>query len=107
MTMWVVVVLAGVATFGMRFSFIALFGRFDVSPTMERALKYVAPSVLAAITLPAILAPGGVFDPWNVFLPAAIVGGIAAWWTKSIGAAILLGLPALWLLTWLIDSVLA
>jgi branched-subunit amino acid transport protein len=63
--------------------------------------------VLAAITLPAILAPGAVFDPWNAFLPAAIVGGLAAWWTKSIGAAILVGLPALWLLTWLIDSVLA
>ncbi len=107
MTVWVVVILAGIATFAMRFSFIALFGRVDVPPTMERALRYVAPAVLAAITLPAILAPGAVFDPWNAFLPAAIVGGLAAWRTKSIGAAILVGLPALWLLTWLIDSVLA
>jgi branched-subunit amino acid transport protein len=58
--------------------------------------------VLAALTLPAVLSPGGAFDPWNAFVPAAIIGGIAAWATKSIGAAILVGLPALWLLQWLV-----
>jgi branched chain amino acid efflux pump len=103
MTMWIVVILAGIATFSMRFSFIALFGRFDIPPTVERALRYVAPSVLAAITFPAILAPGGTLDPWNAFVPAAVVGGLVAWRTKSIGASILVGLPALWLLTWAVD----
>ena len=98
MTAWIVVIAAGIATFAMRFSFIALFGRVAVPPTLERALRYVAPSVLAAITLPAILAPGGSFDPWNVYVPAAILGGLAAWRTKSIGAAIVVGMPALWIL---------
>ena len=102
MTAWTVVIAAGLATFAMRLSFIAVFGRFSVPPTMERALKYVAPAVLAAITLPAILAPGGTFDPWNAFVPAAILGGVAAWRTRSIGAAIVVGMPALWLLQWLI-----
>ena len=54
--------------------------------------------VLAALTMPAVLAPGGSFDPWSVLVPAAIIGGVAARATKSIGAAILVGLPALWLL---------
>jgi branched-subunit amino acid transport protein len=99
--MWTVVVLAGIGTFAMRFSFIALFGRVSVPPTVERALKYVAPSVLAAITLPALLAPGGTFDPLNAFVPAAILGGLAAWKTRSIGAAIVVGLPSLWILQWL------
>ena len=100
MTMWVVVILAGLATFSMRFAFIALFGRMAIPPTLERALRYVAPSVLAALTFPAILAPGGTFDPWNAFVPAAIAGGVAAWRTRSIGAAIIVGLPALWVLQW-------
>jgi branched chain amino acid efflux pump len=104
-TMWIVVALAGIATFSMRFVFIALFGRFEVPATLERALKYVAPSVLAAITFPAIIAPGGTIDPWNLYLPAAVVGGLAAWWTKSIGAAIIVGLPTLWLLTWIVDTI--
>jgi branched-subunit amino acid transport protein len=101
MTMWIVVIAAGIATFAMRFSFVALFGRMGIPVPLERALRYVAPAVLAAITLPAVVAPGGTIDPWNVYVPAALIGGIAAWRTKSIGAAILVGLPALWLLEWL------
>ena len=102
MSMWGVVVLAGIATFGMRFVFIALFKRIAVPPTLERGLAYVAPAVLAAITLPALVAPGHTWDPVNPFLPAAIVGGFAAWRTKSIGAAIAVGLPTLWLINWVV-----
>jgi branched-subunit amino acid transport protein len=101
MTMWLVVIAAGIATFAIRFVFIGLFGRIKVPPALERGLRYIAPAVLAALTLPAVLAPGGALDPWNPFVPAAIIGGIAAWTTKSIGAAIVVGLPALWLLNWL------
>jgi branched-subunit amino acid transport protein len=100
MTMWMVVILAGSATFAMRFVFIALFKRIAVPPVLERGLRYVAPAVLAAITLPALIAPDHVWDPVNVFLPAAVVGGIAAWYTKSIGAAIAFGLPTLWIINW-------
>lgn len=98
MTMWLVVIAAGIATFAMRFFFIGLFGRIAVPPVLERALRYIAPAVLAALALPAVISPGGAFDPWNVFVTAAIIGGAAAWATKSIGAAIIVGLPALWLL---------
>lgn len=98
MTMWLVVILAGVATFAMRFSFIALFGRVAVPERLERALRYVAPAVLAAITLPAVFAPEGTLDVWNIFVPAAALGGLAAWRTRSIGAAIVVGLPTLWIL---------
>lgn len=101
MTMWIVVVLAGIATFLMRFSFIALFGIVAVPPLLERALRYVAPAVLAALTVPAIIAPENTIDLTNPFFPAAVIGGLAAWFTKSIGAAIVVGLPALWLILWL------
>lgn len=96
--MWAVVITAGVATFAMRFVFIGLFGKISVPPMLERGLRYIAPAVLAALTVPAVVSPGGTFDPWNAFVPAAIIGGIAAWATKSIGAAVLFGLPALWIL---------
>jgi branched-subunit amino acid transport protein len=96
-----VVILAGVATFAMRFVFIALFKRITVPPVLERGLRYVAPAVLAAITVPALVAPGHVWDPVNPFLPAAVIGGVAAWRTNSIGAAIAVGLPALWIINWI------
>ena len=101
MTIWVVVILAGIATFSMRFVFIALFGVVAVPPLLERALRYVAPAVLAALAVPAIVAPDKAFDLINPFVPAAIIGGLAAWYTKSIGAAIVVGLPVLWIVLWL------
>lgn len=101
MTAWVVVVVVGLTTFAMRFVFIALFGKVSMPAWLERSLRYVAPSVLAAITVPAVIAPGGVVSLWSPLLPAAIIGGLAAWATKSIGAAIVFGMAALWTLQWL------
>lgn len=101
MTTWAVVIATGIASFSFRFFFIALFGRITVPPVLETALKYVAPAVLAAITLPALVARDGSFDPINPYVPAAIIGAIAGYFTRSIGAAILVGLPALWLISWL------
>jgi branched-subunit amino acid transport protein len=100
MTAWTVIIIAGIATFAMRFVFIALFGKVGIPEWLEKALRYVAPSVLAAITVPAIIAPGGVLTLWSPLLPAAIIGGLAAWLTKSIGAAILFGMTALWFIQW-------
>lgn len=98
MTTWVVVIVAGVATFAIRYSFIGLFGQVGVPVQVERALRYIAPAVLAALVLPAIISPDTVFDPWNAFIPAAVAGGLAAWATKNIGVAILVGMPVLWIL---------
>jgi len=98
MSMWAVVLVVGLLTFAIRYSFIGLFGRIAVPESLERALRYIAPAVLAALVLPAVIAPGGTFDPWNIFVPAAIGGGLAAWTTRSIGAAILVGMPILWIL---------
>ena len=100
MTAWVVVIVVGVATFAMRFVFIALFGKIAIPMWLERSLRYVAPSVLAAIAVPAVLAPNGVVALWTPLLPAAIIGALAAWLTKSIGAAIVFGMIALWILQW-------
>ena len=101
MTAWLVIIIVGVATFAMRFVFIGLFGKVGIPSWLERSLRYVAPSVLAAITVPAVIAPGGVVTPWGPLLPAAIIGGLAAWATKSIGAAILFGMAALWIIQWI------
>ncbi len=101
MTMWIVVVAAGLATFGIRLSFVALFGRFSVPARVEQALRYVAPAVLAALAVPGFVAPNGSIEPFNLFVPAAVLGGLAAWKTRSVAAAIAVGLPALWLFQWL------
>lgn len=57
MSIWLVMLLGGLITFGLRFSLIYLLaeGRFEVPETMRRALHYVPPAVLSAIIVPELL----------------------------------------------------
>ena len=93
-------IVGGLITFGMRFSFIFLFGKFEIPQTMRRALHYVPPAVLSAITVPALLYPSNQLDLslGNTSLLAGIVAILVAWFTKNTLLTILAGMIALLLL---------
>ena len=97
MNIWLVMLFGGLVTFGMRFSFIYLFGRFHIPETMRRALHYVPPAVLSAIIFPEILLHDGrlvlPFD--NDRLLAGLAAVLVAWWTKNTLLTILAGMAAL------------
>ncbi len=98
MSTWLIVVIIGAGTFLTRLSFIGVFGRRDLPAVLEAPLRYVAPAVLAAIAIPAIVAPGGGpvdLTPANLRFVAAIVAGGVAWKTKNIGFTIVVGLVTL------------
>lgn len=100
MNIWLVMLLGGLLTFGMRFSLIYLFGRFDVPATMRRALHYVPPAVLSAIIFPELFLREGVlmlsFD--NYRLLAGIVAAAVGWYSRNTLITILAGMLALFLL---------
>ena len=100
MNIWLAMVLGGLITFGMRFSFIYLFGRFDIPETMRRVLHYVPPAVLSAIIFPEILIQNGSLDIslGNTRLLAGIVAVAVAWYSKNTLLTILAGMLALLLL---------
>jgi branched-subunit amino acid transport protein len=100
MNIWLVMLIGGLITFGMRFSLIFLFGRFEVPETMRRALHYVPPAVLSAIILPELLYPAGSLDIslGNTRILAGIVAILVAWFTKSTLLTILAGMLALLIL---------
>ena len=104
MNIWLVMVLGGLITFGMRFSFIFLFGRFAVPETMRRALHYVPPAVLSAIIFPELLIRNGSFDITldNTRLLAGIVAIVTAWYSRSTLLTILIGMAALFLIQWIL-----
>jgi len=54
MNIWLVMIIGGLITFGMRFSLIFLFGKFEIPETMRKALHYVPPAVLSAIIFPEL-----------------------------------------------------
>jgi len=100
MNIWLVLALGGLFTFGMRFSFIYLLGRFEVPETMRRALRFVPPAVLSAIIVPELFVRSGRIDLSlsNFRLLAGMVAILAAWKTKNMLLTILFGMTALLLL---------
>ena len=100
MNIWLVMLVGGLITFGMRFSFIYLFGRFEVPETIRKALLYVPPAVLSAIIFPELFLRDGTlnlsFD--NHRLLAGLVAILVAWFSKNILITIIAGMIALLLL---------
>lgn len=99
---WGVILAIGVATYAIRFSFIALFGYLDEIPLrIRRPLRYVPAAVLAALVLPALvtIAPGALeIDK----LIAGAVAALVAWRTESVFATMAAGMGALWALRFLV-----
>ncbi len=100
MTIWLILLFGGLITFGIRFSFVYLLGRFEVPVTMRRALHYVPPAVLFAIIIPELFLRDNVLDVslGNERLLAGIVAVLVAAWTKNTLLTILAGMAALLLL---------
>jgi branched-subunit amino acid transport protein len=104
MNIWFVMLFGGLITFGIRFSFIYLFGRFHISEEMRRALHYVPPAVLAALVVPALLLPDDTLDlsVHNHHLLAGLVAIGVAWFSKNTLLTILAGMLALFVLQFLL-----
>jgi branched-subunit amino acid transport protein len=102
MTQWLLVLAMGGATFTIRLSMLILAPRHGLPAPARRALAFVAPAVLAAIIVPAVLYVGSrdAFDatPGNERLVAAAVAAGVAWATRNTWATIAGGMAALWLL---------
>ncbi|MDP1545073.1 MAG: AzlD domain-containing protein [Anaerolineales bacterium] len=103
MNIWLIMLIGGSITFGMRFSLIYLFGRFEVPETMRRALHYVPPAVLSAIIVPELLIQDGSLNLafTNIRLIAGIIAIAAAWVSRNILITILVGMAALLILGWM------
>lgn len=97
---WLIMFFGGLITFSMRFSFIYLFGKFEIPETLKKALHYVPPAVLSAIIFPELFIQNGQlsFDLSNVRLLAGILAIIAAWFSKNTLITILVGMAALFIL---------
>jgi len=100
MNIWLVLIIGGLITFGMRLSLIYLSGRFEIPETMRRALHYVPPAVLSAFIVPSLLMPSGRIDISfdNIRLLAGLIAIVAAWFSRSTLVTILVGMAALFVI---------
>ncbi|WP_336001120.1 AzlD domain-containing protein [Halorientalis halophila] len=101
---WIVIVVIGLATYGIRLSFIALFGYLDeIPPWVARLLRYVPAAVLAGLVLPAFVTiqPGAGDLAVDKLLAGALAAGVA-WRTENVLATMAVGMGALWILRFLV-----
>jgi branched-subunit amino acid transport protein len=97
MTLWLVILLAGLLTFGTRLSFILLLHRIKVPGWFMRGLRFVPMAVLSAIILPQLTTRNSVLDIslHNPQLYAGAVAILVAWRTRNVVLTILTGMIAL------------
>jgi branched-subunit amino acid transport protein len=100
MNIWLVMLLGGLITFGMRFSLIYLFGRFEIPEAMRKALHYVPPAVLSAIIFPELFLHDGTMNISleNTRLLAGLIAIVVAWFSRNTLITIIVGMIALFLL---------
>ncbi len=98
---WTVVLVLGLGTYLIRFSFLGILGARPLPGWLTRGLRYTAVAVLPALVAPAVVWPpatGGETDPARLAAAAATVAvGIA---TRNTLAAIAAGGVALYLMLW-------
>ncbi len=90
----------GLVTYSTRMSLIMLLGRVRVPEVIQRALRFVPPTVLSAIIFPELLVPRGTFDLSfeNPRLLAGLLAAFVVWWTRNVFLAITGGMLTFWLL---------
>ena len=98
-------VVIGVGTYAMRAAFLVT-ARRQPPALVTRLLPHIGPAVLAAITLPALIAPRGsvsIADTVPALLAAAIAA--VAWrCTKSLPVALFGGMAVWWLASWALSA---
>ena len=101
-TIWTVIVILGVGTFLIRFSFLGLIGSKPLPEWVLRHLRYTAVAVLPGLVAPLVIWPqatGGEPDPARMLAALATIA--VGLWTRSVlgamaaGAGVLYGVIAI------------
>jgi len=98
-TLWTIIILLGIGSFGLRFVFTGLVGNRAMPVWLLRHLRYTAVAILPALVAPQVMWPtatDGVFDiPRAAAAVVTLTVGLATknvLWAVFSGAATLYGL---------------
>ena len=102
-TLWTVIILLGLGSFGLRFVFTGLIGDRPMPEWILRHLRYTAVGILPALVAPAVVWPaatGGQLDAPRMI--AAVVTVAVGYFWKNALAAIFFGAASLYLSLYLL-----
>ena len=101
MSLWLAIVLAGLVTFTIRFSFIGAAGRLGIPGWFNEVLRFVPIAALTALVWPDMLIANNTISIGEPRLLAGLIAAGVAWKTRNVLLTILVGMLALWILQWL------
>lgn len=101
MSAFLVVALAGLATFAMRYGTVAYFARRELPEAVATALRYVAPAMMTALVASTLTAEFAGMDAAEIVPRAVALGAgvLVAVRTRKPASAMAVGFPVLWLST--------
>jgi len=97
-TTFLAALFVGIVTYAMRGGLILALADAELPTWLVRALRYVAPAVLGALTVTLVADPDAVNR--GVTLPELVgllVAGPVAWKTKNLAVTLAVGMSAFWL----------
>jgi branched-subunit amino acid transport protein len=92
----------GLITYGSRAGLIVFLAERPLPANISRALRYVGPAVLSALTVNLLAGGQGISGVESVELAAIGVAVVVAATARNLIAALCAGMATLWLLLWLI-----
>ena len=103
---WLTIIIAGIITYSMRMTMIALVDRDLLGEKVKAVLAYVPSAVFPAIIFPAIFINdfGSFVEMNDPKIFGAIVAIIVGYFSKNIIATIVSGLISYWFLIFIIFS---
>ena len=90
------VLIVGVGTFLMRASLVTALAGVTIPSRVERALRLVAPAVLAAIVAQSLFLDDGSARSLSSWHAGGLVAAVVVWRTRSVGIALAAGMIVHW-----------
>ncbi len=102
-SIWTIIIVLGIGTFLIRYSFLGLLGGRDLPEWVLRHLRYTVVAILPALVLPMILAPSAATgSPEPARMAAAAVALVVGYLTRHGIATVLAGVATFGALQWLL-----
>ena len=99
---WAIIVILGVGTYLIRFSFLGLLGNRELPEWALRHLRYTPVAVLPGLVAPLVLMPENPGDGLDLIRVAPAIATVAiAWWRKSMFFGIFTGVATFTALSFL------
>ncbi len=92
------IAVVAVVTYAARAGLILFLADRPVPDDVTRALRYVGPAVLSALTVNLLAGGHGVSGVTGQEVAAVVVGGLVAWRSKHLLASLAAGMITLWII---------